>query len=481
MRKIDEILGDIPINQKIKSIAIAAGLLALAFSAIITIVGLNNNMRYQKSMDKFFRQFSLMRDISKNYNKIQAMATEHLLFWGDKTITDGLSEQFDACFVILEADIVDLEGMLPPLSLQNEAINKVYGYLYHLQSFRFALPSLQPDEIEGFFIKLHKEIVGPLDNNITVAFNALVKNIDQESKINQKRYSASLTRSYIAIAVFFILGIAYASMIVRNIRIPLSLLISSAEYFGQGDYGVFNSVTRKDELGILNNKFVSAAQKLKKAQAELTIYTKSLLELNTTLEMLSTTDQITGISNRRALDEFLGRAWEECKRLHIPITIMYMDIDRFKYFNDTYGHLKGDECLRSFVRCVRRYIKRTADIFARYGGEEFVAILPTTSGEAALALAEKIRRAVEEMKIPNPKSEAGPYVTVSIGIAARYPYQIDGAQALMELADQMCYNSKSAGRNRVILDDAPPYDPESERRSLASGRLLKQIMAQGHF
>ncbi|MDR0882735.1 MAG: diguanylate cyclase [Candidatus Adiutrix sp.] len=474
MRKIDEILGDISINQKIKSIAIAAGLLALTFSTVITIVGLNNNMRYRKSMDNFFRQFSLMRDISENYNKIRAMTTEYLLFWGDKPITDGLSEQFDACFVILEADIVELEGMLPPLSPQNEAINKVYGYLYHLQNFRFTLPSLQPEETESFFIKLQKEIIGPLDNNITVAFNAMVKNIDQESKINQKRYSESVTSSYIAIAVFFILGIVYVSMIVRNIRVPLSQLINSTEYFGRGDYGVFNSVNRKDELGILNNKFVSAAQEIKKVQTELAIYAKSLQELNTTLEMLSTTDQITGISNRRALDEFLGRAWDECKRLHIPITIMYMDIDRFKYFNDTYGHLKGDECLRSFVRCVRRYIKRTVDIFARYGGEEFVAVLPTTPGEAALALAEEIRCAVQDMKIPNPKSEAGPYVTVSIGLAARYPYQIDSAQALMELADQMCYNSKSTGRNRITLDAGPPYDAESESLSLANIRTSAQ-------
>jgi hypothetical protein len=123
MRKLDEIRGDLPINQKIKSIAVFAGLLALALSVIITVIGLNNNMRYQKSMNDFFRQFSLMRDISENYNKIHAMTTKHLLFWGDKSTTDVLSKQFDACFEILETDIVELEAMLPPLSPQNEAIN----------------------------------------------------------------------------------------------------------------------------------------------------------------------------------------------------------------------------------------------------------------------------------------------------------------------------------------------------------------------
>jgi diguanylate cyclase (GGDEF)-like protein len=470
MRKLDEILGDIPINQKIKSIAVFAGLLALALSAIITIIGINNNMRYQKSMDDFFRQFSLMRDISEKYNNIHAMTTKYLIFWGDKSITEVLSKQFDACFAVLETDIVELEGMLPPLSPQNEAINKVYGYLYHLHNFRFTLPSLHPDDVEGFFIKLQEEIIEPLDNNITLAFNALVSNIDQESAFNQKSYSDSVTMSYVVIVILFILGIAYVSMITRNIGIPLSHLTSATEHFGRGDYGVFNSVTRKDELGILNNKFVSAAQDIQKAQTELESHSQLLQELNNKLGLLSTTDQITGISNRRALDEFVGRVWDECKRLHLPITIMYMDIDRFKFYNDTFGHLKGDECLRSFTGCVRLFIKRSADMFARFGGEEFVAVLPSTTGESALDLAENIRCAVQNMKIPNQMSELGPYVTVSIGMATRYPYQISSALELMALADQLCYKSKTTGRNKITSDIGPKYDAEAERLSLANAR-----------
>ncbi|GHV50617.1 hypothetical protein FACS1894168_1970 [Deltaproteobacteria bacterium] len=470
MRKLDEILGDIPINQKIKSIAVFTGLLALAFSVIVTVIGLNNNIRYQKSMYNFFRQFSLMRDISENYNKMHALTTKYLLFWDDKPITDGLAEQFDDCFAILEIDMVALEDMLPPLSLQNEAINKAYGYLYHLQNFRFTLPSLHPDEVEGFFVKLQEEIIKPLDNNLTTAFDALVSNITLESAINHKHYNESVTVSYVVIVILFILGLVYVSRITKNIGMPLRRLTLATEDFGKGDFGVFNPVMRKDELGILNNTFVSAAREIKNAQTELASYTKSLQELNNQLEMLSTTDQITGISNRRALDEFVGRAWDECKRLHVPMTILYMDIDRFKYYNDTYGHLKGDECLRSFVRCVRRYVKRTMDMFARCGGEEFVAVLPTTPGESALKVAEKIRCAVQNMQLPNPKSEVGPYVTVSIGIATRYPYQINSAQELMELADQMCYQAKATGRNKITSDIGPRYDAEAERLSLVNTR-----------
>ena len=82
------------------------------------------------------------------------------------------------------------------------------------------------------------------------------------------------------------------------------------------------------------------------------------MKLNNKLETLSTTDEITGISNRRALDSYAARIWEECKRLRQPLAIVYLDIDRFKYYNDTFGHLKGDECLRSFVSCVRCCIRR---------------------------------------------------------------------------------------------------------------------------
>lgn len=470
MRKLDEVLGDIPINKKITSIVIFAGLLAFTLSAIITIAGIDNNIRYQKSMDNFFRQFSLMRDISENYNKIRAMTTEYLLFWDDKSVTDGLAEQFDASFKILEADIIELEGMLPPLSPQNEAINKVYGYLYHLQNFRFALPSLQPDEVEGFFIKLQKEIVESLDSNVTIAFNALVSNIDHESEANQKNYNENVTISYVAIIAFFIVGAVYVSMIIQNIRLPLRQMIRVTEHFGKGDYEMLSAVARKDEFGILNNTLVSAAQEIKSAQAALESHSKLLQELNSKLEKLSTTDQITGISNRRALDEYVERVWAACKRSHLPIAVMYMDIDRFKYYNDTYGHLKGDECLRSFVKCVKHYLRRSADMFARCGGEEFVAVLPATSGELVLRLAEKIRGAVRDMEIPNPKSEAGPYVTVSIGIATRYPYQIKSARELMELADQMCYNSKTSGRNKITADIGPEYDAEAEKQALSGTR-----------
>ncbi|MDR0578782.1 MAG: diguanylate cyclase [Candidatus Accumulibacter sp.] len=472
MGKLDEFLGNIPIKRKVTSIAVFTGLLVLVLSVVTTIVGLNNNIRHQKSMGNFSRQFGLMRDISGNYNKIHGLATEYLLFWGDRSITDRLTKEFDASFEILEKDVVELEGMLPPLSPQSEAINKAYGYLYHLHNFRFTLPSLAPDEVSDFFIKLQNEIIKPLDNNMNVAFNAFVHNINDESESNQEQYNISVRTSYAIIVVLFILGIIYVSIVIRNIVIPLGQLTHATEHFGRGHFSELSVVVRKDELGILNNKFVSAAQEIKNAQTALEESNKHLHELNKKLESLSMTDPITGISNRRALDEYVAHAWEECKRSQRPLTIMYMDIDRFKYYNDTFGHLQGDECLRSFVRCVSGLIRRAVDMFARCGGEEFVAVFPAVTGESALALAEKIRRAVEDMKISNPMSEAGPYVTVSIGLATRYTYQIKNVWELMELADKMSYESKTSGRNRITANTEPPFDYEAAMLAAQSERAV---------
>jgi diguanylate cyclase (GGDEF)-like protein len=398
-----------------------------------------------------------MRDITENYNKIHAMSIEFLLFWSDKPVTTQLSKEFDASFAILEEDIIRLEAMLPPESLQNEAINKVYGYLYHLQNFRYTLPSLNQDEVEGFFLKLQREIIDPLNTNTTVAFNAMVSNINAESTSHQSSYNRNIRGAFIAIVVLFLLGIVYVSIIIRNISVPLKNLSQASENFGRGDFKSLSPVSRKDELGVLNNKFFSAAQ--------------DVMRLNSKLEALSTTDQVTGISNRRALDAYAARIWEECKRSRQPLAILYLDIDRFKYYNDTFGHLQGDECLRKFVHCVQCCVRRSSDMFARFGGEEFVLVLPSLTGESALKLAEKIRRAVEDLKILNPESEAGPYLTVSIGMAARHPYQMHNVQELMELADQLCYTSKTTGRNRITADMEPPFDPEAELLSIQRNRV----------
>lgn len=166
------------------------------------------------------------------------------------------------------------------------------------------------------------------------------------------------------------------------------------------------------------------------------------------LEELAGTDALTGVANRRAFDH---RLETECESL-AQLSLMMLDIDHFKAYNDTYGHVAGDEALQRVAEGVAKVFTRTADLFARYGGEEFVAILPRTNLDGAARLAENVRAAVYEMSIPHAGSPDG-VVTISVGVTSAPPGPQRSASELVELADKALYAAKSAGRNRVARSD----------------------------
>ena len=163
----------------------------------------------------------------------------------------------------------------------------------------------------------------------------------------------------------------------------------------------------------------------------------------------SVTDSLTGLMNRRFFDEELKKEYYRLKRSGGSLSLIMLDIDFFKKFNDTYGHVAGDECLRRMGKRFAELVGRQQDTIARYGGEEFVVILPETEGEGAMSMAEKIRMAVEEMQIPNEKSEISPYVTVSLGVITVYANWMEEPEQIVELADKALYEAKINGRNRV--------------------------------
>ena len=167
------------------------------------------------------------------------------------------------------------------------------------------------------------------------------------------------------------------------------------------------------------------------------------------LETLSSIDGLTGIANRRRFDEALDREWRRAQRLCAPISLIMMDIDRFKEFNDNYGHVAGDSCLRRLARVFAESMKRPADLVARYGGEEFACILPDTSGEGAEWLASSLRQRVSGLAIPHAFSPAADHVTISAGAATIFPAPDQDAQELILHADQALYAAKADGRNRI--------------------------------
>ncbi|WP_022722205.1 GGDEF domain-containing protein, partial [Rhodopseudomonas sp. B29] len=181
-----------------------------------------------------------------------------------------------------------------------------------------------------------------------------------------------------------------------------------------------------------------------------------LASLNTQLSAFAMTDALTGVSNRRDFDNKLERCLERQVSGGGSIALLLIDVDRFKRFNDTYGHLIGDECLRRVAAAIRSVANRSGDFVARYGGEEFAVILPTTD-VAATVIAERIRLAVEEMDLTGlPKLDERP--TVSIGVGSASPGATALPHALIEMADNALYSAKQSGRN-CVKNGAASHQP----------------------
>lgn len=170
-----------------------------------------------------------------------------------------------------------------------------------------------------------------------------------------------------------------------------------------------------------------------------------------TIKDLSDTDGLTGIANRRKLEEHLAEEWRRLLREKKPLTLMMCDIDYFKRYNDLYGHQAGDDCLKAVATVLNNHSQRSGDLAARYGGEEFTLVLPGIDREGAYKLAEKIRQSVEALKLKHEGSPISGYVTLSIGVAERVPAVETTAEKLIAVADQVLYQAKEEGRNRVVI------------------------------
>lgn len=176
---------------------------------------------------------------------------------------------------------------------------------------------------------------------------------------------------------------------------------------------------------------------------------KALTEARDQLAILAGTDGLTGVANRRRFDEVLESEFARLHRSKATLSLIFLDVDHFKLFNDTYGHVSGDQCLKSIAGVFRQFFNRSPDFVARYGGEEFACILPETNYEGALLLAEKIRSAVAAIEIPHRTSETADYVTVSQGVVTLDCTKITTAAEALEMADCQLYRAKLEGRNRV--------------------------------
>ena len=226
---------------------------------------------------------------------------------------------------------------------------------------------------------------------------------------------------------------------------------------------------QRTKLERTNTAYQTEIESRKSAEQEVLQHKENLEELvedrtaelqiaNKRLEELSRVDGLTGIANRRRLDEELDREWKRMLREKRPLSVVLSDIDHFKLYNDTYGHQGGDECLKSVANAIKDSVNRPGDLTARYGGEEFCLVLPETNGLGAMQIAELVRKNVFELNMEHKSSPMAKVVTLSLGVATLIPDIGSHPSVLLEAADRALYQAKGNGRNRVEQNLAEESD-----------------------
>ncbi len=194
------------------------------------------------------------------------------------------------------------------------------------------------------------------------------------------------------------------------------------------------------------------------------------LAVEAELRVLVRTDGLTGLGNRRGLDEMAAIQWRVAQRSGLPLSVLLIDVDHFKRFNDMYGHAAGDDALRAVAGCIKAELKRPADHATRYGGEEFLVLLPNTDSADAYRIAERIRVGVEALGVRH-VSTLHHTLTVSVGVASTRRGGSGDWLALVNAADAALYAAKDAGRNQTMRDDAGGTDDAARSGSAAPARF----------
>lgn len=180
---------------------------------------------------------------------------------------------------------------------------------------------------------------------------------------------------------------------------------------------------------------------------------QKLIELQKELEQLSFKDGLTGVANRRMLDSVMEMEWLNARRTRQPLSLIMVDIDYFKQYNDYYGHLQGDDCLKRVSQALNDSASRARDFVARFGGEEFVLVLPESNEEAAAAVAERCRKAIFKLQIPHDKSNISQLLSISLGVGTVTPGQNDQPLDFINAVDKRLYQAKQSGRNCIVNQD----------------------------
>jgi two-component system chemotaxis family response regulator WspR len=249
-----------------------------------------------------------------------------------------------------------------------------------------------------------------------------------------------------------------------TVRIPIIVLstkdepaVKSAAFAaGANDYLVKlpDNIELVARLRYHSDAYVNRVQR-DAADSALRESQRALIEANLELQRLTRVDGLTGLANRRYFDEFFTAEWKRAVRTQTPLSVLMIDIDCFKRYNDTYGHLAGDQVLRQVAETIQRNCGRSTDLGARYGGEEFIVVLCNTPVTGMRAVGETLRQDIADLKLRHMASVVADHVTVSIGGASLIPRLSQSAALLIDAADRALYRAKDGGRNRLVVDGDP--------------------------
>ena len=226
--------------------------------------------------------------------------------------------------------------------------------------------------------------------------------------------------------------------------------LQSAFHAGAMDY-INKPINKTELLARVHSalKLKRETDSRKERERELTEMAELLDEANKQLTRMSYRDGLTGVPNRRYFDEFFVGEWKHAIREKESISLIMVDIDCFKAYNDTYGHLKGDDCLKKVAETLDKALKRPKDFLCRYGGEEFIAVLPNTDEKGVLEVANRFQKEIKKLEIEHEISTANKYVTISIGVATVKPEHTEQTKPFVNAVDKALYAAKQSGRNCI--------------------------------
>ncbi|WP_170065579.1 GGDEF domain-containing response regulator [Clostridium vincentii] len=313
-------------------------------------------------------------------------------------------------------NLLVLESILEPLSVNivkassgNEALGLLFDY-----DFAVALLDVQMPDMDGFEVA---EIMRSSERTCHIPI-IFVTAISVEEEHIFKGYDSG--------------AVDYLLKPLKDTKIILSKIKIFIELYNQ------------------KQKIIEQSLILEKKVQELEITKQELEKVNLILEQTSYFDNLTGIANRHSLEAYFNTALKNSKRERTNLSVMMIDIDRFKDFNDNYGHVQGDICLVKIAKTIKESLKRPLDFVGRYGGEEFIVLLQETNIECALKVAEEIKGNIESLQIKHRFSNVKNYVTASIGVVSLIPGKTDSINDIVIKADKALYEAKHKGRNRVV-------------------------------